>query len=270
MSSVYESAAGLDVEVDGAVLRLTLDHPKQRNALTDTSVSALIRALETAATDEGLRAVLLTGAGDDFCSGFDIVARNADGADRPRTGSIQRRLPTQANRLLPLLLEIQLPVVCAVRGWAVGIGAQLAVAADFTVIASDATVWYPFLRRGFTPDSGSTWLLPRVVGPVRARQLLVLGRKLTGAEAAEWGIAHAAVDPDQVGVAAAELVAQLADGPTVAIGLTKALLNNAPERDLRAHLADEAFAMELSSRSPDFREGMRAFVERRDPEFRGL
>jgi 2-(1,2-epoxy-1,2-dihydrophenyl)acetyl-CoA isomerase len=266
----YEPVEGLDIAVEAAVLRLTLNAPGRRNALTDTSIAALIRALEAAATDESLRAVLITGAGTDFCSGFDIVARNSrDNTARPRTGSIQRRLPTQANRLLPLLLELQLPVVCAVRGWAVGIGAQLALAADFTVAAADALFWYPFLRRGFTPDSGSTWLLPRVVGPAKARELLILDRKLTGTQAADWGIAHVAVPADEVATVADELLARLAEGPTVATGLTKALLNAGAEQDLRRHLADEAFAMELSSRSPDFREGMKAFVERRAPSFEG-
>jgi 2-(1,2-epoxy-1,2-dihydrophenyl)acetyl-CoA isomerase len=266
----YESVDGLDVHVDQAVLQLTFNAHERRNALTDVSIAALIRALETAATDQDLRAVLIAGAGAHFCSGFDIVARNSrDGADRPRTGSIQRRLPSQANRLIPLLLEIQLPIVCAVRGWAVGIGAQIALAADFTVTATDAVFWYPFLRRGFTPDSGSTWLLPRVVGPSRARELLILGRQLSGTEATEWGIAYRAVEPDMVAKTAVDLALSLATGPTVAIGLTKSLLNLSPEQDLRRQLVDEAFAMELSSRSPDFREGMKAFAERRAPVFGG-
>lgn len=271
MTAAYESAQGLDAAADGPVLRLTLNRPGRRNTLTDTSIAALIRALERAATDEDLRAVLLTGVGEDFCGGFDIVARNArtDAQARPRTGSIQRRMPTQANRLIPLLLELQLPVVCAVRGWAVGIGAQLAAAADFTVAASDALFWYPFLRRGFTPDSGSTWLLPRIVGPARARELLLLDRKLSGAEAVAWGLAYQATEPDKVAVTANELADRLAAGPTVALGLTKALLAAAPGHTLHRHLADEAYAMELASRSPDFREGMRAFAERRNPEFGG-
>ncbi|GAA0957996.1 enoyl-CoA hydratase/isomerase family protein [Actinocorallia libanotica] len=269
----YASVPGLDVETDDSgVLRLVLNLPGRRNALDDSSMTGLIRVLEAASTDDGLRAVLLTGAGDDFCSGFDIIGRNKRGGDeaRPRTGSIQRRMPNQANRLIPLLLELQLPVVCAVRGWAVGIGAQLALAADFTIAAEDALFWYPFLRRGFTPDSGSTWLLPRIVGAARARELLMLDRKLTGAEAAEWGVAHRAVPSPEVAETAEELAARLAAGPTVAFGLTKGLLAAAPDHDLRRHLADEAYAMELSSRSPDFREGMKAFVERRSPDFRGL
>jgi 2-(1,2-epoxy-1,2-dihydrophenyl)acetyl-CoA isomerase len=269
----YASLPGLDVETDGTgVLRLVLNLPGRRNALNDASMEGLIRTLELASTDDGLRAVLLTGAGDDFCSGFDIIGRNRRGRDapKPRTGSIQRRMPNQANRLIPLLMELQLPVVCAVRGWAVGIGAQLALASDFTVAAEDAVFWYPFLRRGFTPDSGSTWLLPRVVGAVRARELLMLDRKFDGVEAAEWGIAYRAVPSAEVAETAEELVAGLAAGPTVALGLTKSLLAAAPDHDLRRHLADESYAMELSSRSPDFREGMKAFVERRSPDFGGL
>ena len=267
----YQAADGLAAEVAGGVLRLTLDRPAQRNALTDVSLTALIRNLEVAATDDGLRAVLIAGSGGDFCSGFDIVSRNArepDGA-RPRTGSIQRRLAVQAGRLIPLLLELQLPVVCAVRGWAAGIGAQLALAADFAVAARDATFWWPFLRRGFTPDSGSTWLLPRAVGPARARQLLLLGRKLSGAEAADWGLVHAAVDDAELDAAASGLTAELAAAPTVAFGLTKALLAAAPGRDLHGQLAGEAYALELSSRSPDFREGLAALTERRPPRFTG-
>jgi 2-(1,2-epoxy-1,2-dihydrophenyl)acetyl-CoA isomerase len=267
----YASVDGLRAEADGAVLRLALDRPEHRNALDDVSMAGLIRNLEAASTDDALRAVLLTGAGENFCSGFDIIGRNArpPGDARPRTGGIQRRMPVQANRLIPLLLQLQLPIVCAVRGWAVGIGAQMALAADFTVTAREAVFWYPFLRRGFTPDSGATWLLPRVVGPAKARELLMLARRFSGTEAAEWGIAHVAVNDADVLKAAEELAAELAAGPTVALGLTKTLLNAAPGNDLHRHLADEAYAMELSSRSPDFREGMKAFVERRSPEFGG-
>jgi 2-(1,2-epoxy-1,2-dihydrophenyl)acetyl-CoA isomerase len=269
MSEHYSSVEGLDADVKDAVLRLTLTRPQRRNALDDVSMAALIGNLEAASTDDEIRAVLLSGGGEDFCSGFDIVGRNAQRDVRPRTGSIQRRLPTQANRLIPLLLTLQLPVVCAVRGWAVGIGAQLALAADFTVTARDAVFWYPFLQRGFTPDSGSTWLLPRVVGAARARELLILGRKLTGEEAVEWGLAGRAVDGEDVLPAAEELARTLSSGATVAIGLTKSLLNAAPDNDLHRHLAAEAYAMELSSRSPDFREGMKAFAERRSPDFGG-
>ncbi len=172
----YPDIEGLKVDHGGGVLRLELDRPDRRNALTDAIVAALIDALERAGQDETVRAVLLSGSGGHFCSGFDIVERNPSGAGaRPRVGSIQRRLPAQAHRLLPVVLETQVPVVCAVRGWCAGIGLHLAVAADFTVVADDARLWEPFAARGFTPDSGGTWLLPRRVGEVRARELLLLG-----------------------------------------------------------------------------------------------
>jgi 2-(1,2-epoxy-1,2-dihydrophenyl)acetyl-CoA isomerase len=268
-AQAYPSVDGLSVEVRDAVLHLTIDRPSHRNALTDESMGALIRSIEAASTDDEVRAVLLAGHGDDFCSGFDIVGRNADRDHRPRTGSIQRRLPVQANRLITLLLEVQLPVVAAVTGWAVGIGAQLALVSDFAVTAHDARFWYPFLDRGFTPDSGSTWLLPRVVGRARARELLILGRRLSGDEAVDWGLAHVAVEAGDVADTAQQLVERLAHGATAAIGLTKALLNAAENQDLARQLGDEAFAMELSSRSPDFREGLLAFSEKRKPNFGG-
>ena len=269
MSSGFVTAAGLNAEVTGPRLTLTIDRPKQRNALDDTSMAAFIANLEAAATDDDLRVIVVRGADQNFCSGFDIVGRNAAREAKPRTASIQRRLPTQANRLIPLLMETQLPIVCAVRGWAVGIGVQIALAADFAVTSRDARWWYPFLSRGFTPDSGSTWLLPRIVGRTRARELLLLGRQLSGAEAAEWGMAHTAIGDDEVYSAADDLAARLAEGPTVAIGLTKSLLNSSYSQSLEQQLIDEAFAMELSSRSPDFREGLTAFAERRDPRFGG-
>ena len=116
MSDRFTSTAGLTATVDGTRLTLTLDSPTRRNALDDTSMAAFIHNLEAAAIDDELRVIVVRGAGVDFCSGFDIVGRNADSDHKPRTASIQRRMSVQANRLIPLLLETQLPIVCAVRG----------------------------------------------------------------------------------------------------------------------------------------------------------
>jgi 2-(1,2-epoxy-1,2-dihydrophenyl)acetyl-CoA isomerase len=265
----YESVDGLGVACAAGVLRVTLDRPDKRNALSDAMVTGFIAALTRAQTDDDVRVILLDGTGDHFCGGADIVARNRDQEARPRAGGIQRRLPAQAHRLIPLLAEVQVPVVCQVRGWAAGIGFSLALAADFAVAADDATFWEPFTERGFTPDSGATWLLPRRVGVVRARELLLLGRKLSGAEAAEWGVVHAAVPAADLDGAVAEMVERLASGPTVALGLAKWLLHAGSGVALGEHLANEAFALELSSRTDDFREGMAAFRERRAPDFRG-
>jgi len=265
----YSSVDGLRVELDAGVLRVMLDRPDKRNAISDEMIGALVDAMTTAATDERLRVIVLTGAGDHFCGGADIVARNRERDIRPRTGSIQRRLPTQAHRLVPLLLEVQVPVVCKVRGWAAGIGFSLALAADFTFAADDAKFWEPFTERGFTPDSGATWLLPRRVGVVRARELLLLGRALSGAEAAAWGAIHSSVPGRELDAAADAVVTRLASGPTVALGLAKWLMHAGSGLPLDQHLANEAFALELSSRTDDFREGMTAFRERRPPNFEG-
>lgn len=265
----YRSVDGLGVDVAGSVLRLTLDRPAQRNAIDDTVMAGLIDAIDAAGRDEAVRAVLIAATGDHFCSGADIVARNTPSGDRPRVGSIQRRLPSQAHRLIPLVCTVQVPVVCAARGYVAGIGLHLAAAADFTVVADDATLWEPFAARGFTPDSGATWLLPRRVGLARARELLLLGRRLTGAEAADWQLVHRAVPAPEVDATAEALADQLASGPTVTLGLAKWLLHQGAARSLEAQLADEAFALELSSRSEDFREGLSAFKEKRDPDFKG-
>jgi 2-(1,2-epoxy-1,2-dihydrophenyl)acetyl-CoA isomerase len=260
----------LTVERDErGVLTVRLDRPEKRNAIDDEMMRGLIAAFDDAATDDRVRVVVLEGAGAHFCGGADIVARNTGGEGRPRAGSIQRRLPTQAHRLIPLVCTVQVPVVCKVRGWAAGIGFQLALAADFTVAASDARFWQPFAERGFTPDSGATWLLPRRVGSVRARELLLLGRALTGEEAAAWGAIHRSVAPDALDEEANEVVTKLAAGPTVALGLTKWLLHEGAGVSLDQHLANEAFAMELSSRTDDFREGLAAFREKRPPRFEG-
>jgi len=270
--SAYESVDGLDIELRDGVLTLRLARPDKRNALNDTMVYAAIDAVDLAGRDEAVRAILLTGAGEHFCSGFDWVARNQEAKEtgsKPRAGSIQRRLPSQAHRLIPLLCTVQLPVVCAVRGWAAGIGLNLALAADFTVAATDARFWAPFVDRGFTPDSGSTWLLSRRVGEVRARDMLLLGRVVDGAEAADWRMIHRAVPVAEVDATATELVGTLAGSATVALGLAKWLLHVGATSSLDEQLRNEAFAMELSSRSDDFREGLKAFQEKRSPEYGG-
>lgn len=261
---------GLLRTLDGGVLRLTIDRPERRNAVDDDMVRELIATFEAASADEAIRAILLGSTGDDFCSGFDVIGRNADAdAPRPRVGSIQRRLPVLAHRLVPLILSTQVPVVAAVRGWAAGLGLHLALAADFCVVADDARLWEPFAARGFTPDSGGTWLLPRLVGVARAKDLLMLGREISGIEAASWGMVHVSVDATAVEAHAAALAQRLAEGPTVALGLTKWLVHEGAGLDLERHLTNEGFALELSSRSADFREGMQALRERRDPRFDG-
>jgi 2-(1,2-epoxy-1,2-dihydrophenyl)acetyl-CoA isomerase len=265
----YATVPGLDVALAGGVLTLRLAKPEKRNALDDTMMYALIDAIDAAGRDEEVRAVVLTSAGDHFCSGFDILGRNQPGAVRPRVGSLQRRLPAHAHRLIPVILEVQVPVVCVVRGWAAGIGLNLALAADFTIAATDARFWAPFVERGFTADSGAAWMLPRRVGEARAREMLELNRVVSGAEAAEWEMVHGSVPLEELDATADALVSSLASTATVALGLTKWLMHVGRMTSLIDHHRDEAFALEISSRSDDAREGTSAFAEGHDPKFEG-
>jgi 2-(1,2-epoxy-1,2-dihydrophenyl)acetyl-CoA isomerase len=265
----YESVSGLRTEQLGPVLQLTLDRVDRRNAINDVVLDAMIGHLAAVGIDESVRVIRIDAEGPDFCAGSDLIANNARSERKPRVGSTQRRLPNKANRLIPLMLETQVPIVAVVRGWAAGLGFHIAMASDFCVAADDARFWEPFMARGFSPDSGAAWLLPRLIGMVRTRQLLMLGEEISGSTAAEWGIIHAAHPHGELDSAADELVTKLGEAPTVALGLTKWLLQSGNGLDLDRHLQNEAMALELSSRSEDFREGLAAFREKRDAKYQG-
>ncbi|KUI03819.1 enoyl-CoA hydratase [Mycolicibacterium acapulense] len=253
---------------DGAILRITLNRPSRRNALSRSMTDTLVATLTAAATDDSLRAVHIRGEGSDFCAGVDWVASNA-GERRPRTGDILRRQPHTAHRVVELVHTLHLPVVCTVRGWAAALGCNLALAADFTVAAKDAVFWEPFLGRGFSPDSGSTWLLPRLVGLARAKRMLLLGERVSGADAAQWGLIHAAVPENELSAVSDELVERLASGPTVAMGLAKQSMHYGQHASLSDTMIRELYNVELSCRTTDFKEGLTAFRDKRPPEFQG-
>lgn len=259
---------GLVLQHEESVLRVQLNRPDRRNSFTDAMVYALVEVLDAAASDESVRVIHLSGVGDHFCSGFDLGERAPDG-NRPRAGSIHRRMNAHVNRLIPAMLTNQTPIVVTARGWIIGLGLDILLACDFAIVADDARLWAPFTTFGFTPDSGASWLIPRLVGLARAKEMLVLGTKVQGATAADWGLVHRSVAPDALAQAGEELIGQLRAGPTVALGLTKVLIHRGLTVDLERHLVDEALAMEVSSRSEDFKEYGDAAREKRPPEFRG-
>jgi len=263
-----EPVDGLIADIDGPVLRLRLDRPDRRNALTDDIVLALIDHIEVAGSDDAVRVIHLCGAGDHFCSGFDLSLRG-DTDETPRLGSTQRQMRWHVGRLIPSMLETQTPIVTSVKGWAIGLGMNIALASDFVIAADDARFWAPFTGAGFTPDSGGSWMVPRLVGVARAKEMIMLGRQIDGATAAEWGLVHRAVPDAEVDAASGELIAELARAATVAVGLAKLLIHRSLTIDLERHLADEGFAMELSSRSDDFKEAARARRDKRPPDLQG-
>jgi 2-(1,2-epoxy-1,2-dihydrophenyl)acetyl-CoA isomerase len=259
---------GLLVAHDGGVLRLTLDRPARRNAITDDIVHALTDIIEVAGQDGTVRVIALDATGDHFCSGFDLSLRG-DTSEKTRVGATQRQMRGHVNRLVPTMLETQTPIVAAVRGFAIGLGLNLALASDFAVVANDARLRAPFTAMGFTPDSGGSWLIPRLVGIARAKEMLLLGREVSGAQAAEWGLVHRAAPVGEVAAVAEALVQELASAATVAVGLAKLLVQRSLTVDLERHLADEGLALELSSRSDDFKEHGRARADKRPPNFQG-
>ncbi|MGV0767267.1 enoyl-CoA hydratase/isomerase family protein [Mycolicibacterium sp. XJ647] len=268
-STVGDAADGVvSTARDGAILRITLDRPSRRNSLSRPMIDTFVTALTDAATDDSLRAIHIAGAGSDFCSGMDWVATNSAG-QRPRTGDLVRRIPLTGNRVVELIHTIALPVVCSVRGWAVGLGCNLALAADFTVASDDALFWEPFIGRGFSPDSGSSWLLPRLIGLTRAKQMLLLGEKVDAGRAAEWGLIHRAVAESEVDAVSEDLLSRLASGPTVAIGLAKHAIAYGQHATLTQTMNQELYNVELSCRTTDFKEGLAAFRDKRPPDFQG-
>jgi 2-(1,2-epoxy-1,2-dihydrophenyl)acetyl-CoA isomerase len=260
---------GLLAERVGAALHLRFDRAARRNALTDELVLALTELIEGAGNDDNVRVIELGAVGADFCSGFDLGTRG-DSGGKPRTGATQRSLRAGVNRLIPTMLECQTPIVTTITGWAIGLGLNIVLASDFAVVAADARLRAPFVGLGFTPDSGSSWLIPRLAGVARAKEILLLGHEFSGSQAADWGLVHRAVAPGDVTTTAAELAAELAAAPTVAVGLAKLLIERSASVDLERHLADEGLAIELASRSNDFHEAMRARREKRPPSFEGM
>ena len=269
------SVDGVDVVADGAVLRVTLRRPEKRNAMTTAMFDGVTDAIERAVADDALRVVVIRGEGDHFCSGAQVgVPDRAEGErdgrpPRPRTGHLQRTLHASPHRMIRTLFEAEIPIVTGVQGFAAGIGNSLALSGDHVVATRSARFWVPFVARGFTPDSGSTYLLPRLVGMARAKEMILRGKQVDGERAERWGLVNEVVDDDALDDAVEAVVAEFASAATVSVGLAKQLLFRNLSGDLNGALEQEGLAEELAVRSDDFKEGMRAFAQRRDPDYQG-
>jgi 2-(1,2-epoxy-1,2-dihydrophenyl)acetyl-CoA isomerase len=244
------------------VARITLNRPDVLNSFTDPMFARFLAVLDEVAADAGIRAVLITGAGRGFCAGQDISSGVPE-------GDYGAHLERHWNRVVLGLRGLPLPVVAAVNGVAAGAGANLALACDFVVAAEEASFIQAFVNIGLVPDTGGTLTLPRLVGRARAAALLMLGDRLPAATALEWGMIHAVCPRAELDATAAALAARLAAMPTLALGLTKRLLDASWHASLPAQLAAEAEAQTAAGRSADHREGVAAFREKRKPSFTG-
>ncbi len=262
-------------KVEGGVAWITLDRPEVKNAISPDQRNRVITLLGEASADVGVRAVVLGATGSAFCTGADLRAdrgappARADGAPERVVGDVARLLREGAQRLVAAILDCEKPVIAAVNGTAAGIGAHLAFACDLVVAAEGARFIEVFVRRGLVPDGGGAYLLPRLVGVHRAKELLLLGDDLPAADALRLGLVNRVVPAPELEAAVGELAARLAAGPTRALGLTKWLVNRSLESDRAGAFADEALAQELNMGTADANEGVRSFLERREPAYRG-
>lgn len=253
---------------------ITLDRPEVGNAITPDQRDRVIALLQQASADIATRAVVLTATGKAFCTGADLRASRTpaarpEGAPERAVGDISRTIRDGAQRLIAAVLDCEKPVIAAVNGTAAGIGAHLALACDLVLAADGASFIEVFVRRGIVPDGGGAYLLPRLVGPQKAKELMFFGDKVPAAEAERIGLVNRVVPAAELEATAAEWAARLATGPTRALALTKALVNRSLETDRAGAFADEAVAQELAMHSADAQEGIAAFVERRDPAYQG-
>jgi len=263
-TNTAEAGAPVLYERDEAVATLTLNRPEVLNALDDAITRALLEAVERAAADETVRAVVVTGAGRGFSSGADLASvKPAVALD------LGRLLRERYHPLILAMRRMPKPVICAVNGAAAGAGMSIALAGDIVLAARSAYFVQAFSKIGLVPDAGSTWMLPRLVGEGRARALAMLGERLDAETAQRIGLVWEVHDDGALLPAAHALAKQLSQRPTRALALIKETFDGTMERALDEQLEREASLQTLAGRTEDFREGVAAFLERRAPRFRG-
>jgi 2-(1,2-epoxy-1,2-dihydrophenyl)acetyl-CoA isomerase len=254
--------AEVETSRDGAVLTITLNRPDVLNAFNADLHRALSGALKEARADD-VRAVVLTGAGRGFCVGQDLTEF------REAPGDIGDRLRGNYHPNIQALRALEKPVLAAVNGPAAGAGLSFACACDLRLAAQSATFVPAFIGIGLVPDSGGTYFVRRLLGTGRAFEWMTSGRSLTATEALEWGLVSEVVEDDRLVERAAERAAELAAMPTRGVALTKRLFDHAENATLEEQLELEAQLQAVATQTSDFREGVNAFLEKRDPRFEG-
>lgn len=262
-----DEANVLAITRSNGVATLTLNRPQKLNALNDQLMFALQDMLRELERDDSIRALVLTGAGRGFCSGQDLQSESVGiGGQRVSLGESIRRC---YNPIVTKLRRMEKPIIAAVNGIAAGAGASLAFACDFRIAADSAVFIQSFSKIGLIPDSGSTFLLPRLIGLTRAFELMVTAGRLAADEALRLGLINKLVTQEELLAAAHLFAGELAAGPTRAIGLTKRAVNKALFSNLEELLEYEAALQEIAGQTSDFQEGVKAFMEKRKPVYTG-
>ncbi len=267
-SHIFMSYETLQVEQIDAVCRITLNQPAKLNALSKKLIEELLEACSAAGRDDAVRAVIITGAGRGFSSGADL----SDPASMPKPGELPdlgASLEDRYNPLLTVIREMPKPVIAAVNGTAAGAGCNIALACDFVLAADTAKFLQAFIKIGLVPDAGGTWTIPRLIGRSRALRWMMTGETIDAATALEWGLVMSVHPVDALPEVALEWAQKLAAAPTAALGRIKTLVDSAEYTNLQDQLQAEADAQRLCGRSPDFGEGVMAFLQKRPPKFSG-
>ena len=254
-------------ETQDGIARLTLNRPDKLNSFTGAMHAELRSALDVVQTDKTIRVLVITGAGRGFCAGQDLA--DPDMAMGPMQPDIGNVVEQNYKPLILALQNLRVPTVAQVNGIAAGAGASLALACDLVIAAKSASFLQAFSKIGLIPDTGGTWFLPQRVGMARAMGLAMLADKLPAERAAEWGLIWQAVDDADLASTVDKLAAQLATMPTKALVRTRAAMHAAPNHTLEQQLSMEGGFMRELGWSPDFAEGVAAFMEKRAPKFTG-
>jgi 2-(1,2-epoxy-1,2-dihydrophenyl)acetyl-CoA isomerase len=256
----------IDLTIDESAARILLNRPEALNAWNEQFGRDLLDAVTTAAEDDAIRAVMITGAGRGFSSGADLKEQRSDGDGVPDLSS---RLKEIYHPIIIGLREMPKPVLAAVNGPAVGIGCSLALAADLIVAAESAYFLLAFVNIGLIPDGGSTAFLPARIGYARAAEMAMLGERVPAQQALDWGLINQVVPDGDLDETATTLLQRLAQGPTLSYAGGKRLLNRRMYAGLAEQLDAEADAQREQGHSKDFIEGVLSFVEKRPPNFTG-
>ena len=255
-------------DVKGSVATLTLNRPDRLNALGDTLREDLYDAITKAAADDGIRVLIITGAGRGFCSGGDVKSMS-ERAQAPEAQPASDRYAPMRDRVVLAMRDCPKPIIAAVNGPAAGAGMNLALACDMRIASTAAKFSQAFVKRGLPPDWGGTYFLPRIVGVAKACELIFTGESIDATKALELGIVNAVVAPEALLDEAHKLARRIADGPPVAIALAKRAIYRSEQVDLRGALEFETFAQNVCRETEDAKEGIKAFLEKRPPMFRG-
>ena len=255
------------LDIRDAVACITLNRPEKLNAFTARMHEELREAMDQVRGSKTARALLITGNGRGFCAGQDLNERAmSEGAAQVELGSA---LEKSYNPLVRGLRDLSMPVICAVNGVAAGAGCNFALAADIVIAARSASFIEVFSRIGLIPDAGGTYVLPRLIGAARAMAMSLLAEPLSAEQAVSWGLIWKCVDDHTLMSEARELAQRLATGPTRAYALIKQALNASPANTLEQQLALEAKLQREAGQTADFREGVKAFLEKRAPRYQG-